>query len=91
MKCFRAELDSNIAAVITKSLIAGLDYIHSKYISHGDIKPENILIDIRQSDMFSVKLCDFGLCSHLGEHSSLVCRDFSGTSGKHGKYDFYHH
>ena len=29
---------------ILKQLIKGLSYIHSNFISHGDIKPENILI-----------------------------------------------
>ena len=29
---------------ILKQLIQGLSYIHANFISHGDIKPENILI-----------------------------------------------
>lgn len=37
-------------------LADALIYLHGRGISHGDIKPENILI----SNDFRVKLCDFG-------------------------------
>jgi serine/threonine protein kinase len=82
MRCFQGHLDTNIAAVVTRALIEGIRFMHSHCISHGDIKPENILVDVRRSNRISVKLCDFGLCSHLPKSSSLVCRDFSGTKGK---------
>lgn len=81
MKCFRGHLDANVAAVIVRSILNGLQYMHSLLIGHGDVKPENILIDIRRSNQISVKICDFGLCSHLNKHSSIVCRGFSGTNG----------
>lgn len=38
-------------------VIAGLNAIHSKHIMHLDLKPQNILIDLKGC----VKICDFGL------------------------------
>ena len=42
---------------ITKQILSGLSYIHSKHIYHRDMKPENIMIN-RQS--LEVKIGDFG-------------------------------
>ena len=42
-------------------LIFALEYIHEKYVVHGDIKPDNILLD-RDGH---IKLTDFGLCTSM--------------------------
>jgi serine/threonine protein kinase len=42
-------------------IAAGLAYCHSQGISHGDIKPQNILIDAYRR----CKLVDFGLSQHF--------------------------
>lgn len=47
---------------------------------HGDLKPENVLIDVRESQ-FIVKLCDFALSSHFEGSSSMVSKEFCGTPG----------
>ncbi|OIR56980.1 MAG: CMGC/CDK protein kinase [Amphiamblys sp. WSBS2006] len=44
---------------ILLQILKGIFYIHSQEMAHGDIKPDNILIDV---DTMAVKICDFGLC-----------------------------
>lgn len=43
---------------IIRDFLRGIQYLHSKEISHGDIKAENILLDSH----LNAKLCDFGYC-----------------------------
>lgn len=43
---------------ILKGFLEAVKYLHRRGISHGDIKPENILIDSN----FNAKLTDFGYC-----------------------------
>lgn len=38
-------------------IVAGLSYLHSHNVIHGDIKPENLLL----SGEGSIKICDFGV------------------------------
>lgn len=45
------------------TLISGLEYLHSKGIAHGDIKPTNVLLD-KQGD---VKLADVGLATVVSD------------------------
>ncbi|KIO22976.1 hypothetical protein M407DRAFT_44080, partial [Tulasnella calospora MUT 4182] len=58
----------------------GLQYLHeySPPISHGDIKPSNILID----DENRPRLCDFGLSRFLGEISPELQTSFVGQGTK---------
>lgn len=35
-----------------------MDFIHKRNIVHGNIKPENIMIELKTDD---IKLCDFGV------------------------------
>lgn len=43
-----------------KGIIKGVAYLHSKGITHRDLKPQNILID-DFDDLTTVKIIDFGL------------------------------
>lgn len=52
--------------------LAALDYIHSRNIIHGDLKPSNIMFD----ELDNLRLVDFGLAVHL--HSDKAPRS-SGT------------
>ena len=54
---------------ILKQLIKGLSYIHSNFISHGDIKPENILLN---GDKILLNNCNFD-----GHTPLTVPSDFS--------------
>ena len=42
-------------------VLSALDYIHSRDIIHGDLKPSNILFD----ELGNLRLVDFGLAVHL--------------------------
>jgi serine/threonine-protein kinase len=59
---------------IGKDVCSGLMYAHSQEVVHGDIKPENILIDRSGR----AKVTDFGLSRVLGETGALSV-DIIGT------------
>ncbi len=52
-------LGETISRSYFREIIAALEYIHSKGISHRDIKPQNLMLT---SD-YGIKLVDFGLSS----------------------------
>ena len=51
----KGKLSEEAASFISKSLLQGIDYMHSKSVLHRDIKPENIVLIHG-----TVKFCDFG-------------------------------
>jgi serine/threonine protein kinase len=69
-------VDEEIVRVYAAQITAGLAYLHSRRVVHGDIKPDNILRDARGV----LKLADFGSSelTHVRPPLSLsLC--FSGT------------
>lgn len=49
--------------------LQGLSYLHSVNITHGDLKPGNVLLKSSRLDRrgFTVRLADFGFCRIGGE------------------------
>lgn len=44
-------------------IMRGIAYLHNRKLCHLDIKPENIMIDIKSNGTRSFKIIDFGFCS----------------------------
>ncbi|EEB97624.1 hypothetical protein MPER_03022, partial [Moniliophthora perniciosa FA553] len=58
-------------------IAAGLDYLHSLYIVHGDIKGVNILVD----ESLQCRLADFGLAAATGESLNTTSSSSGAIKG----------
>ena len=45
-----------------RSLLQTLHIIHQQDYIHGDINPQNVLVNIQDNKLLGVKLCDFSFC-----------------------------
>ena len=82
IECRRA-LTALSDLTVLSQMVRGLDYLHSKRVVHGDIKPENVLI-CTQNDKTLVKLSDFGLCKEFSfrGHIRALSQDNSLASSR---------
>lgn len=69
-----------------KDLLNGLDYLYSeRKISHGDIKPANILL--MEEDISIIKIADFGIAHKMREDTMKSGK--SGCSKIQGSVPYY--
>ncbi|KAL9457079.1 hypothetical protein AB3S75_006172 [Citrus x aurantiifolia] len=61
-----------VIKAILKQILLGLAYCHSLKILHRDLKPNNLLIDLKRN---TVKLADFGLARASGVPQKEYSRD----------------
>ena len=72
----RKQLDPFISKLYAYQMLLSLKYLHSKGIAHRDIKPQNILVNLKNN---AIKICDFGSAKKLepGQKSiSYICSRF---------------
>ncbi|KAL5554500.1 hypothetical protein UlMin_041901 [Ulmus minor] len=65
--------DEKNLADLTRQILRGLAYLHSRRIVHRDIKPSNLLINARKE----VKIADFGVSRILAQ--TMDCNSSVGT------------
>ena len=65
-------------------IIKGVGYLHEKKICHLDIKPENIMVDVRGKDSIVFRIIDFGFSSK--EPFTEYINNTRGTPGYFPKY-----
>lgn len=56
---------------LVTQMIEGVAYLHSASVAHRDLKPHNMMLDMKQSEIGEghdaapvLKICDFGLAKH---------------------------
>ena len=72
-------LDSRRFAELVFTITAALEYIHSRHVAHGDLKPANILLP-DSGDPDGLRLMDFGI-SALSSPSAVETEAAGGLSG----------
>ncbi|KAL4064253.1 kinase-like domain-containing protein [Scleroderma yunnanense] len=74
MKQHRTGLSSSDMLNMTYQFASGLDYLHRSNVVHGDLKPDNLLINDRRE----VVISDFGL-SRVLETTGFTTKNFYGA------------
>jgi len=63
----RQGLSEGRAAFIMKQLTEALMFLHDKDVIHGDLKPENVMLEQPETDTPFVKVIDFGFSCFLNK------------------------
>ena len=66
---FNSGLPLGTALHVFLKIVSGLEYLHGKGIIHGDIKPENVLVDgkVREPLTWMPRLTDFGTVALISD------------------------
>jgi len=59
-------LDESYIATIMKECLQGIEHLHARDVIHRDVKPDNILMDVRTG---AVKITDFGFGAQLSREA----------------------
>uniref|UniRef100_A0A7E4ZXS2 ANK_REP_REGION domain-containing protein n=1 Tax=Panagrellus redivivus TaxID=6233 RepID=A0A7E4ZXS2_PANRE len=73
--CAREHLDEAEACAFIKQILNGIRHLHTNYVVHLDIKPENLML--RKKGETQLKLIDFGLSRHI--YPGTPVKDMIGT------------
>uniref|UniRef100_A0A914CTK9 Protein kinase domain-containing protein n=1 Tax=Acrobeloides nanus TaxID=290746 RepID=A0A914CTK9_9BILA len=73
--CANECLDETEAAAFIKQILLGVMHLHSRFVVHLDIKPENIML--KEKGKPRIKLIDFGLSRHI--YPGIPVKDMIGT------------
>jgi serine/threonine protein kinase len=71
-------LTEDIGKKVAAQVLDSLSYLHTKKITHRDIKPDNILLADLDPDSFKTKLSDFGLSKVVKDNDTFL-KTFCGT------------
>jgi tRNA A-37 threonylcarbamoyl transferase component Bud32 len=74
----KGRLELEEALVILQPIGAALDYLHSHHVIHRDVKPGNIMVDVKNGAWRPI-LTDFGLAKVLGDTSLISQSAVAGT------------
>ncbi len=56
--------------------IPSIQFLHSRFVAHGNIQPHNILVDRRRADNRNlIKVCSYGLSTIVDESTMSVGAD----------------
>ena len=72
-------LNQKALAILFFRILLGIKYIHSKKILHGDISPNNIMIENKDFNNLIPKIIDFGNSKKLCNDEECCCK--FGTKG----------
>ena len=64
---------------LVKDMVIAVEYMHGQDMAHLDIKPENVLVCLRQGAVVQGKLCDLGFTTNLKIGKDHGC--WNGTPG----------
>jgi len=69
--------ERNAACAIYQAAL-GLKHIHSMGIAHRDVKPENMLLESKESNNLKIKITDFGLAKYRVD-TAMAMKSCCGT------------